>query len=64
MKKTLAAASILSSLAAFSQANTPAPVEQTHTVSHWWWLISVAVAFALGIAAYMLIKKNPRKDAE
>ncbi len=28
----------------------------------WWWLLGVALILAIGMAAYVILKKNPRKD--
>ena len=39
------------------------PVEERYPVSYWWWIIGVAVAIGAGIVLYMLIKKDPRRDA-
>ena len=48
---------------AYSQSDSTGAIETRHPVNQWWWVISVVIALALGILAYMLIKKNPRKDA-
>jgi hypothetical protein len=29
----------------------------------WWWLLGVILILAAGMGLYVLIKKNPRKDA-
>jgi len=39
------------------------PIEEQYHISYWWWILGVLIALGLGIALYMLIKKNPRKDA-
>ena len=39
------------------------PIEERYQPSYWWWVIGVLIAMAAGIGAYMLIKKDPRKDA-
>ena len=39
------------------------PIEQQYRVSSWWWLLGVIIALVLGACVYLLMKKNPRKDA-
>ena len=39
------------------------PIEEQYHISYLWWIIGVIIAIAAGIGLYMLIKKNPRKDA-
>ncbi|HEX8462671.1 MAG TPA: hypothetical protein VF623_14625 [Segetibacter sp.] len=40
----------------------PQPIEEQYHISYWWWILGVLVALGVGIAIYMLIKKDPRKD--
>ncbi len=40
------------------------PLEERKKFSWWWWVIGVIVALAGGMLLYVLIKKNPRKDAQ
>jgi Mg2+ and Co2+ transporter CorA len=39
------------------------PIEEQYHISYWWWLLGVVIVIAIGIALYMVLKKNPRKDA-
>ncbi len=39
------------------------PVEERYHISYWWWLLGVIVAIGLGIGVYMIIKKDPKRDA-
>lgn len=47
----------------YAQPAPPAPLEQTDSTHFWWKIISVVIGLGLGIVVYMLLKKNPRKDA-
>jgi heme/copper-type cytochrome/quinol oxidase subunit 2 len=38
------------------------PIEEQHPINYWWWVLGVLIAIGAGIALYMLIKKDPRKD--
>ena len=46
-----------------STVATPMPAEETRPTSYWWWVIGVILAIAAGMLLYLLIKKDPRKDA-
>jgi drug/metabolite transporter (DMT)-like permease len=48
---------------AFQNSGITTPPEETRPTSNWWWLIGVVVAIALGMLLYVLIKKDPKKDA-
>ncbi len=63
MKKILSLIFLISSIVTHAQNITPEPIEQTTEMSFWWKIISIVIGLGLGIAAYLLIKKNPRKDA-
>lgn len=39
------------------------PIEEKYQTSYWWWVIGVLLALGAGIGLYMLIKKDPRRDA-
>ena len=46
------------------QVSTPiAPIEETSHISWWWWIIGVILILGGGMLLYVLMKKNPRKDA-
>ena len=53
----------LQSFARQVQAPNP-PLEERKQFSWWWWAIGVIVAIAGGMLLYVLIKKDPRKDAQ
>lgn len=61
--------SILMILATFymavanAQDTLPPPIEERHPFNYTWWIIGVIIILALGIGLYMLIKKDPKKDA-
>ena len=40
------------------------PLEERKKFSWWWWVIGVIVTLAGGMLLYVLIKRNPRKDAQ
>ena len=40
-----------------------APIEERKKFSWWWWVVGVIIAIAGGMLLYILIKRNPRKDA-
>lgn len=66
MKRILLLSFILFSKVVFAwQSNAPAsmPVEEAKPVSYWWWIIGVILAIAAGMLLYVLIKKDPKKDA-
>ena len=42
---------------------TPMPAEETKPTSYWWWVLGVVLALGAGMLLYLLIKKDPRKDA-
>jgi phosphotransferase system glucose/maltose/N-acetylglucosamine-specific IIC component len=62
-KVWLTIALFTNALAGFSQSATSPPIEVRHTVSYWWWILGVVIALLLGVGGYMLIKKDPRRDA-
>ncbi len=39
------------------------PVEEQYHMSYWWWVLGVLLAIGAGIIVYMLIKKDPKRDA-
>jgi len=39
------------------------PIEEQHAIGYGWWLLGVLLAIGVGIVLYMLIKKDPRRDA-
>ena len=39
------------------------PVEEQYHFNYWWWVIGVVLALAGGMLIYMLIKKDPKRDA-
>ena len=39
------------------------PVEEHYHISYWWWVLGVLLAIGAGIGLYMLIKKDPKRDA-
>jgi phosphotransferase system glucose/maltose/N-acetylglucosamine-specific IIC component len=41
----------------------PQPIEEHYETNYWWWIIGVLLAIGAGIAVYMLIKKDPKRDA-
>lgn len=41
-----------------------APIEERKQFSWWWWAVGVIIAIAGGMLLYVLIKRNPRKDAQ
>lgn len=41
----------------------PQPVEERYHISYWWWVLGVLIAIGIGIGIYMLIKKDPKRDA-
>lgn len=46
------------------QATPPAaPIEEREHISWWWWVIGVVLVLAGGMLLYVLMKKDPRKDA-
>jgi len=52
-------------LSALSAQTVPAqqPVEEQYHISYWWWVLGVLLAIGAGIIIYMLIKKDPKRDA-
>jgi len=64
MKLSLFTVFVFAISVAFSQtAPVQPPIEEQYHISYWWWILGVLIALGLGIALYMIIKKNPRKDA-
>lgn len=39
------------------------PIEQQYHVNYWWWITGVLLAIGAGVIVYMLIKKDPKRDA-
>jgi len=39
------------------------PVEAQYHISYWWWVLGVVLAITAGVIIYMLIKKDPKRDA-
>lgn len=62
MKVLLTAMLMLGLKAANAQATTM-PVEEHYPTSYWWWIVGVILAIGAGIALYMILKKDPRRDA-
>jgi heme/copper-type cytochrome/quinol oxidase subunit 2 len=48
---------------AFQDTTARMPPEVTKPASNWWWLIGVVLALAAGMLLYVLIKKDPKRDA-
>jgi phosphotransferase system glucose/maltose/N-acetylglucosamine-specific IIC component len=48
---------------AFQTAVNSMPPEETKPTSYWWWIIGVILAIALGMLLYILIKRDPKRDA-
>ncbi len=48
---------------AFQNSGITTPPEETRPASNWWWVIGVALAIGLGMLLYVLIKKDPKRDA-
>ena len=63
MKALLTSAVMLCLSTAYAQNAPPAPIEEQHHISYWWWVLGVLLAIGAGIGLYMLIKKDPRRDA-
>ncbi|GEO07663.1 hypothetical protein [Segetibacter aerophilus] len=64
MKPILTAAFILCMTAVFSQTVAPQqPVEEQYQTNYWAWIIGVLLAIGAGVVLYMLIKKDPKRDA-
>ncbi len=53
---------ILSALYAQS-VPVPQPIEEQYHINYWWWVLGVLLAIGAGIGLYMLIKKDPKRDA-
>jgi phosphotransferase system glucose/maltose/N-acetylglucosamine-specific IIC component len=63
MKTLLTIIFISFSTIILAQTAPPMPIEERHDISRWWWIIGVVLAIGAGIGLYMLIKKDPKKDA-
>lgn len=64
MKPFLTAAFVFCISVAFAQT-VPSiqPIEEIHHISYWWWVLGVLLAIGAGVVIYMLIKKDPKRDA-
>lgn len=64
MKPVLIAA-FMFCISIVSGQTTPAlqPIEERHETSHWWWILGVALAIGVGVVIYIIIKKDPKRDA-
>lgn len=47
----------------FAQNPSTLPIEERHSTHYGLWILGVILVIAAGVALYMLIKKDPRKDA-
>jgi phosphotransferase system glucose/maltose/N-acetylglucosamine-specific IIC component len=64
MKSLLTTAFMFCMSAAFTQTvPAPQPIEEQYHINYWWWVLGVALAIGAGIIIYMLIKKDPKRDA-
>jgi phosphotransferase system glucose/maltose/N-acetylglucosamine-specific IIC component len=64
MKSALITVFVFAASAVCAQTVTvQQPIEHQYHISYWWWVAGVLIAIGAGIAIYMLIKKDPRKDA-
>lgn len=64
MKIVSATAFLLITLASFAQkVPVQQPIEEQHPTNYLWWAIGVLLALGGGIALYMAIKKDPKRDA-
>lgn len=64
MKPLLTAAFMLFISAVIAQAvPQQQPVEEQYKISYWWWVLGVLLAIGVGVGIYMLIKKDPKRDA-
>jgi len=63
--KSLLAAVFTFYLFALSAQTVPPdrPVEEQYHISYWWWVLGVLLAIGAGIIIYLLIKKDPKRDA-
>lgn len=64
MKLLISTVFIFLLLAVYAQSvPVQQPVEERHPTSYWWWILGVLLAIGAGIGLYMLIKKDPKRDA-
>lgn len=64
MKSLLTAVFVFCSFALSAQTvPVQRPVEERYHISYWWWILGVLLAIGAGIVIYMLIKKDPKRDA-
>ncbi|MCW3106403.1 MAG: hypothetical protein JWQ09_909 [Segetibacter sp.] len=64
MKALLIAAFVFCISFAFAQT-VPAqqPIEEQYRTNYWWWVLGVLLAIGVGVVIYLLIKKDPKRDA-
>lgn len=64
MKSLLTAVFVFATSIVNAQSvEAPQPVEEQYHISYWWWVLGVLLAIGAGIILYMLIKKDPKRDA-
>lgn len=64
MKLLFTAVFVFALFAVSAQSSAlPQPAEQQYHISYWLWVLGVLLALGAGIILYMLIKKDPKRDA-
>lgn len=64
MKALITSILVFCTAVAFSQTvAVQQPVEERYQTNPWWWLIGVLLAIGVGVVIYLLIKKDPKRDA-